>query len=333
MDRISVVIAAYNQENEIEKAVRSALSQDYGNLEVIVVNDGSTDRTGEVLSKIAAEDPRLYVIEKENGGVSAARNDGIRAAAGRWLITLDGDDDFEPGIFTRLAEEAEKDPETSLVITGMSLCYPDREERYEPEKEFSGGMEAFLREQFSVLYDSHLLTTHCNKLYDLSVIKEQGIFFREDLRINEDIDFVFRYLKFCRKIHVMKGICIHYVQHGIGESQIGTFRENGISSSMLVLRDLTELVDGSGLSEKEREPFWNRMLVHILSFTGIMYRFSGYETEKKRRELEKVAADPDFRELLKKARPGDLKTKTAVFLLRNRKNGLYHLLSRIIYHG
>ncbi|WP_395698176.1 glycosyltransferase family 2 protein [Methylocella sp.] len=87
---LSIVIPAYNVEAYIEDAVRSALGQTFRDLEVIVVDDGSTDRTPDVLSAI--DDPRLRVVRQENGGLSAARNTGIRSARGEFIGLLDGDD-------------------------------------------------------------------------------------------------------------------------------------------------------------------------------------------------------------------------------------------------
>lgn len=345
MKFLSVVIAAYNQETEIRRAVQSALCQDVPDLEVIVVNDGSRDGTGAVLSEIAAADPRVHLITKENGGVSAARNDGIRAAAGRWLITLDGDDYFEPGIFRKLLQAAGEAETADLVISGMFYDHADRKEEFEPEAEFDGDLRGFLGKQFIPLYDSHLLTTHCNKLYDLGIIRENGIYYKEDIAINEDIDFVFRYLGACQKIRVIKAPCIHYVQHDAGKSQITTFREYGLSSSLTVLRDfftLTEkLPEGNYPADAGTVPddvfkstltgIYNRLLVHILSFNGLMYRNSGYPDSRKLSELQALMENTDFRRLLGLANPSDIKTSLALRILRSGKVRLYHRLCRVLY--
>ena len=354
---LSVVIAAYNQETEIRRAVQSALCQDVPDLEVIVVNDGSRDGTGAVLSEIAAADPRVHLITKENGGVSAARNDGIRAATGRWLITLDGDDYFEPGIFRKLLQAAGEAETADLVISGMFYDHADRKEEFEPEKEFDGDLRGFLGEQFIPLYDRHLLTTHCNKLYDLGIIRENGIYYKEDIAINEDIDFVFRYLGHCRKIRVLTAPCIHYVQHDAGKSQITTFREYGLSSSLTVLGDFFALTEklpanpetaadednpaeawtvpegdaSDGTFEPSLTGIYNRLLVHILSFNGLMYRNSGYPDSRKLSELQALMENTDFRRLLDLANPSDIKTSLALRILRSGKVRIYHRLCRVLY--
>ena len=92
MKTVSVIITAYNMEKYIAKSVCSVRDQLYRDLEIIVVNDGSTDGTPAILDEIASGDERIRVIHRENGGVSAARNTGLAAATGDYIAWLDGDD-------------------------------------------------------------------------------------------------------------------------------------------------------------------------------------------------------------------------------------------------
>lgn len=94
---ISFIICAYNSENTIEKCVRSVLDQTMTDLELIIVDDGSTDATP-ILCDSFISDPRVKVIHRPNGGVSAARNTGLASASGRYIIWLDSDDHFEPAM-------------------------------------------------------------------------------------------------------------------------------------------------------------------------------------------------------------------------------------------
>ena len=89
---ISVIIPLYNKEQIIEKCIQSVLTQDYNDFEVVVVNDGSTDRSAEIVKRI--DDSRVRLIEQENGGPSKARNTGVKNAKGEWIVFLDADDEF-----------------------------------------------------------------------------------------------------------------------------------------------------------------------------------------------------------------------------------------------
>lgn len=94
MNKVSVIIPAYNASPFIEKCINSVFNQSYSNLEIIVVNDGSTDTTPEILNKLSNIDGRLKVISKKNGGVSSARNTGLLSATGDFVTFVDADDDM-----------------------------------------------------------------------------------------------------------------------------------------------------------------------------------------------------------------------------------------------
>ena len=89
---ISVIIAAYNVENYLERAIRSILDQSFDEFEIIVVDDGSSDKTGEIAKNLAEEDERICVNQLENRGVSAARNFAIEKASGKYIYFMDSDD-------------------------------------------------------------------------------------------------------------------------------------------------------------------------------------------------------------------------------------------------
>lgn len=103
--RFSVVIPVYNVEDYLDDCLSSLQSQDYTDFEVICVNDGSTDRSREILSEWAGKMPQIRVIDRENGGLSAARNTGLQAAIGDYVVFVDSDDWVEPTMLKRLAEE------------------------------------------------------------------------------------------------------------------------------------------------------------------------------------------------------------------------------------
>lgn len=108
MPKVSVVVPVYNVEDYVEKCLRSILGQTFTDIEVLAVDDGTKDSSGEICERIAAEDSRLRVIHQENQGLGGARNTGIEAAAGEWLLLVDSDDWLEPGILERALQAGEK---------------------------------------------------------------------------------------------------------------------------------------------------------------------------------------------------------------------------------
>lgn len=130
---ISVIIPLYNKETIVERSVRSVLSQDYDDFEVIVVNDGCTDRSVEIVKSI--HDPRTTLIEQENGGPSKARNTGVKNAKGEWIVFLDADDELLPGALKIYSDAIEKSENADMIVApfynynrnGYTLKFPYRE--------------------------------------------------------------------------------------------------------------------------------------------------------------------------------------------------------------
>lgn len=116
-DLISVIIPAYNVEKYIEKCLNSIIYQTYQNLEIIIVDDGSTDRTPEIIRQATADDKRCVYIRQDNAGLSAARNTGLRYAHGEYVTFVDSDDYCELGMIDRMHDEIFFQ-ETDLIVCG-----------------------------------------------------------------------------------------------------------------------------------------------------------------------------------------------------------------------
>lgn len=127
--KISLVVPAYNIESEIERCIRSIQVQTYGNIEIVCVDDGSSDRTLEILRGLESEDMRIRVIEQDNSGVTRARLAGVAASTGDWVGFVDGDDYVEPDMFERLYRNACQ-VGADISHCGYRMVYPDREYQY-----------------------------------------------------------------------------------------------------------------------------------------------------------------------------------------------------------
>lgn len=145
---ISVIVPVYNIMDCLERCVKSICTQTWENLEILLVDDGSTDGTGALCDQLAKKDGRIRVFHKENGGSSSARNLGIREAKGEWLGFVDSDDWIEPQMYGRLLEAA--------LFSGASIAQASRDEIDEegtrrpdvcapPKEELTRSAEEFLR--------------------------------------------------------------------------------------------------------------------------------------------------------------------------------------------
>ena len=115
----SIILPVYNVEEYIEDSINSLLSQTYENFEIIAIDDGSKDKSGQILDVLALRDERIKVIHKGNGGVSSARNLGLDKAIGEWIIFVDGDDALRHDALSILAECIEQCPEADLISYGF----------------------------------------------------------------------------------------------------------------------------------------------------------------------------------------------------------------------
>ena len=122
--KISIIVPVYNLENYIEKTVAQLTNQTYKNLEIILVNDGSTDNSLEICNNLAEKDSRIVVVNQINSGVSAARNAGIKQSTGEYIGFCDGDDAVEKDIYEFLYKNLVAD-NADISICGVTMINPD----------------------------------------------------------------------------------------------------------------------------------------------------------------------------------------------------------------
>ncbi|MBR0082236.1 MAG: glycosyltransferase [Clostridia bacterium] len=129
MNRISVIVPVYNLEAYVSESIGSILRQTHADLEVIAVDDGSTDGSLAVLRQLAGTDARLHVLHQENGGVTRARLTGVRAATGEWIGFMDGDDRIEPEMYERLLQNALA-YDADISHCGYQMVFPSHVDYY-----------------------------------------------------------------------------------------------------------------------------------------------------------------------------------------------------------
>ncbi len=198
MPKVSIVIPIYNGELTIRRCIDSVLSQEYKDFEVVIIDDGSIDKSLEICSKYAEKDNRIILFSQNNKGVSAARNEGIRKANGEYITFVDCDDWIEPNMLTKMLCIAEKE---NVDIVYMNFYYelensqhigrlsPD----YLRKKDIHSFPLAILLPEASYFYD-HVKQDHdilgaaCSKLFRKKLFFND-IWFDENLSIAEDCLF------------------------------------------------------------------------------------------------------------------------------------------------
>lgn len=216
---ISVIIPAYNAEKYLDRAVQSVLCQMDGSIELILVDDGSTDGTGVMCDAYAEENPGVRVVHKRNGGLSSARNAGMEIAKGEYLMFLDADDYFEP-IACGEVGKVIKTHHPDMIdfgwqyVTGNTIMPPAfhklpqnrllgeleiKELILPPLLNLCGNREYFI---FDFVW---------NKVYRADVVRDNRVCFDENRRIWEDRPFVVQYLRYCENYYAMGQCYYNYV--------------------------------------------------------------------------------------------------------------------------
>ena len=159
-DLISVIVPVYNVERYVEKCIRSITLNTYRNLEILCINDGSTDRSGDVLDRLALEDSRITVLHQSNGGVSAARNKGLDMARGEYIAFIDADDYVHPMYFDSLSG-CMQTAGADITVCGIEKVEEDAQIQYS-EYEDIAYRHLDAEHFFKSYYARHMI---CGKLY------------------------------------------------------------------------------------------------------------------------------------------------------------------------
>lgn len=198
---ISVIVPVYNVAAYLPQSVQSILSQDYPDLEVILIDDGSTDQSGAICDQFAAADSRVRVIHQKNGGAAAAKNAGLRVATGKYLSFVDSDDFLEPNAYGTLLQIL-REQNADAVQFSFREVYRNRTEEMLIEEEVLEGEAYLLR--FPKDFSCALLW---NKLYLRELF--DGVFFEEGHKIDDEYFTYQGFLK-PRKVVRIRGIFYNY---------------------------------------------------------------------------------------------------------------------------
>lgn len=191
---ISIIVPIYNTAKYLPKCLDSIITQTYKNLEIILINDGSTDNSGEIIKKYTKKDKRIKTINQENQGQSNARNNGLKIASGNYISFIDSDDTIEPNFIEKLLNTY--DDNTSLSVCGINykrLKNKTSENVYINPLRHKNQKESYKSYILYLLAIDGRLYSSVNKLYRSNTAKKCQ--FDEKINFAEDTKFVLDYLK------------------------------------------------------------------------------------------------------------------------------------------
>lgn len=186
----------YNSKNTIEKCLNSICRQTFKDIQIIIVNDGSTDGCEKIIEKIRVYDNRIYLFNRKNSGVSNARNYGIKNALGKYICFVDSDDVIDTGLINELYNVAVK---YSIDMTCCEIIENNRMNVHSYEK---NNKVIIAKDKITIgkyLYDMNSGRVF-GKLFNASIIKKNDLEFKEFMALAEDMEFVHRFMRYANSI-------------------------------------------------------------------------------------------------------------------------------------
>jgi glycosyltransferase involved in cell wall biosynthesis len=267
---ISVIIPVYNVEKYLDKCLQSIINQTYNNIEIIIINDGSTDGSLEICKKYKDKDDRIILFNQDNKGTSAAKNVGIRISSGEWLSFIDSDDFLEENAFEQLLKINKNFDIIQFGIRSIENGMIIRERKPSRRIEIHG-VSSFLKKM-------ELRTiSACLHLIKSELVKQNEIYFDEDLRTGEDILFMYKLISKATNFLILDTIYYNQVlsENSLIRSPLSLFR---IENKYIVLNRLIDFI-----RENNQIDIFKKEINNILKplFIGLL-NYNGYSNDYKR---------------------------------------------------
>lgn len=217
---ISVIMPIYNSENFLNRAIQSVLNQSILDFELLLVDDGSKDRSAKIGKEYEKIDRRVKLYQKENGGVSSARNYGLQLAQGEYITFIDSDDAYSPDYLKNLLNAQNR--RYDLTVCGISRFIDGKEKKNCLSLELNNKDQ--INDLILDIFNSGLFNSPVNKLYKSTIIKENKICFNEKSAMGEDYEFNLSYLDCCNNCKFVENSdYYYYIQN---QSATYQYREN-----------------------------------------------------------------------------------------------------------
>ena len=341
MEKISVIVPIYNAEKKyLTECVDSIIGLDYKNIEVILVDDGSTNSSGEVCDGYADKDERIQVIHQKNQGVSVARNTGIDQATGEWIAFVDVDDWLEKNIFSEVMGQI-KEKKTDLVVWNMYMNYSNvekvaqnyKETFYTDSKIEIEEIRLRLLRTISIYNNEKNITTinypFCH-LYQKKIIQQWNVRFDSEFKQGEDKLFNYQYFTKINSILYINKPLYHYRQHSLSVSH--KFYKEHEENTTRILKKYYE-IEPLIQSNKKYKDTYNIRTAYLAWWLIRKYYLHENSTVKKPlKEFENMLKSSPYSESIKKLNVADMKfslTKIRLILLKLHMNHLLFLDAKI----
>ena len=339
--KISVIVPVYNASDYIEKCVESISTQSVKELQIILVDDGSTDNSLEICKRLEKMDERIFLIHQENSGASAARNEGMRYAKAEWVMFVDSDDWLEKGALETLYKEtshADSDIVMGMIVNNYSFSDQDAASmkkkvyQYDMNKyrvAFWGGCTIEPQVFASVFPEKmkHLpfLGSPCAKIYRRSLLEETKAAFLKNIHYGEDTIFNMEVLKKARSVFYVSAPVYHYRMRA-GSLSTGRI-EDKYQQYMDYVRESENCIRRLNIPQSEEFLTYRSLdLVQMIWELSEMYGMamkSGKELSEYTKLLKSFAESPACKNAMARLTPNQLPDKKHKIMVAVLKKKMY----------
>ena len=319
MPEISVIVPVYKVENYIHRCVDSIRNQTFTDFELILVDDGSPDNCGVICDEYAAKDSRITVIHKENGGVSSARNMGLNAAQGQYIMFCDGDDYVADNWCETMYRAISLNP-------NAFVCHDvHRVEVATVPTVVACGKQETVMETMSYfdLYKRGISAYAVNKIYDSEILRKHGLRFDENISLGEDAILNAQYCGLCRECIYIDRKLYYYVQWD--DSIMHRYHVNRMEQHMPIFMCRVPLISKADLAE-----YCDIWLYQFLKlFDNVFDSRNTWSFLKKIRYNQQMICSEEFRFCLEHA-TGKKENPLAIKILRTHNYYLFWLFDQLV---
>ena len=294
-DLVSIIVPVYNAEAYLDKCIDSIVKQTYKNIEIIIIDDGSRDSSPQICDNWAERDKRIKVIHKQNGGVSSARNIGIKHANGEYICFVDSDDSVVENYFEKCTQ---KIYDNQLVVCGYNRILGNKtigEVVFEKQESTSIERKNILR-----LFEKVLISAPWGKMYHKSIIDSNNLCFPEDLSLGEDMIFNFSYIDKIEKIITINEPLYNYNLDN-DNSLLRKYRKDLLKINQRLYGELEKYVSRWGLSDEQMAVYNNsRYFAYVNAMENTFFKENSDGLFTKLNYNKGIIKSKDFKSALKK---------------------------------
>lgn len=304
MKKVSVIVPIYNVEEYIGQCIDSLLSQTYQNLEIILVDDGSTDKSGEICDRFQQSDSRVHTIHKKNGGLSSARQAGVEVIHGDYVLFVDGDDWIETNTIELCINEVMHKRDIGCVLFSYMREYPSKSlvaHVFDGNQEFDGdeAEDLVYRRLFGLCGSElaypermHNLESCCMKFYSTKYVKQARFFDTQIVGSSEDALFNMYALYGCISYTYLDLPLYHYRKNE--QSLSNTYKKDLPVQWQRLFKEMNEVIISKNLGPKYKEALQNRIALSILGIGLNEISYSKYKVIEHTNHLRKYLTSKEY---------------------------------------